>query len=95
MDKQQTHAEVMQEIEALKEFADRAIAEDCWGDYMSYMDRVKYSYFMEEGEGIEVDYRNGLMLRGRFKAAILREINGLWGVARSTYEKELYAMERY
>lgn len=95
MDKQQTHAEVMQEIEALKQLADEALSADCWGDYMTFLDKVKYPYFMQTGEGEEVDSQNGVMLQGNFKHAILKELAGLWGMARATYEKELFAFERY
>ena len=74
----------MQEIAAIKDFANETMESDCLGDMMSFMDKVKYPYFLNGNDTI----------RNCFKHAILRKLGRLWVMARATYGKEIYAFER-
>ena len=98
----QTHDEVMQEIETVKKVAAEAIESDCLGDMMTWMDAHNINYacrligtdnpdqtIQERDRDTENDNDT---IRQQFKHAVLREMAGLWGVARTTYEKEMFAM---
>jgi len=87
-----THDEVMQEIAGLKEMVESAIAQDCFGDYIGFMDDEHHTYFFESGDAKGVDERNSEMLRKGFKIAVKKKMSSLWAMARDTYEKELATM---